>query len=344
MIKTGSYMYIRGTNMEVGVRRTNPNVPYAMCVFRYGVRYWNGDKSWKEPYTEVEQIIPTICLTHKCDFDLMRGKLKKKFTHSTLLHDMPDEEGLFDIIQNPDVYDITQCGSKYFHIIKGPTPEHLLKRKPDSLSIFGLQQLTFPFKSYDSATGVVTFDTRPKRQAHISVLRRKRTMALGKPWVWPYYVKPPPYDWGYIRGSNVRVHVVIPHDDISLYKVFSKGILCLWLPNDMICQKRPLDPRCINDLTLLNIGNIYINGLPHPFRAYSANERAHQGLEQPYIYAVCRVGEATEWWRVDTDSVHMQPKKDYDYLLYYKPEEAEAWLADYLRRKKHITRLPIAVY
>ena len=330
MIKTGSYAYIRGTNIEVGVRHASkdPEQPFACCVFRFGVRYGH-HRSTVPPYKVVIVQIPTVCLTRKCDFDLMRGKLKKKFKHSTLEQPMPDKEGLFNTMQDPDVYDIIPCGKKFFHLIKGPTPDHILKPKPYKLSIFGIEQLAFPFKSYDSATGICTFNTRPKRQAHISVLRRHYTMEKGSI-LWRKALTQP-LDVGYIRGSNIRVLVLIPYDDISYYKIRtsnSEHTMALWLPNKEITTQfvEHEEPR-----NLQFIGNVYVNGLPHPFKAYSGNASC--------LFVRCD-GDLR---RVHPDHAFRQPKKEYDYLLDYKTSEAAAWQADQERRRKHITRFPIAV-
>lgn len=345
MAKTGSYMYIRGTNIEVGIRRvsSDPENPYAQCVFRHGTLIWPRGKSSVNTIKHVIQKIPICCLTSTPDFDIRRGRLKKDFKHSVLEYAMPDKEGLFHTQTDPHLYDIFPCGKKFFHIMKGPTKEHIAPdEKPRQLSIYGMIGLTFPVKFFEN--DIVTFNTRPVRMAHVSVVRKKHTMAfLGKHSSrWPYPTK---LEFGFIKGSWIAVSTVIQHDDISLYKLRSNKTKIIWLPNSLIVSRGPHlkhKASTLKDLAPIpNIEHVYINGLPTPFKPYARKELVHKGLSHEHIFAV--LGD--DIYLVATKHITLEPKREYEYLLQYRYTERLEWKADNERRMQDMRRRlrPIAV-
>lgn len=337
-------MFIRGTNIEVGIRRVSvdPEQPYAQCVFRFGKKIWPKGKSKINPIKHVVQKIPFCCLTDKPDFDIRRGTLKQNFKHSTLEYDMPKQEGLFDTPTDPHLYDIFQCGSKFFHIMKGPTKEHILTKEPRKLSIYGLQELTFPFDYYEN--GVITFNTKPVRKAHISVVRLTHTMAsLGKHTaMWPH---PTCTDIGYIKGTSIGVSIVIQHDDISLYKLSCNDVKTMWLPNSLVNRGGTTfnnKASALEDLSPIpGIKHVYANGLHLPLRPYARKELVHKGLTHEHIYVV--LGNTI--CLIAKDYITLQPSKEYEYLLQYKFNEALKWRADNQRRRRDMRKRlrPIAV-
>ena len=347
MIKTGSYMYIRGTNIEVGIRRVSkdPENPYAQCVFRQGVRIYKKGKANINPKKHIMQKIPIPCLTATCDFDTRRGQLKKSFKYTTLEHRMPLKEGLFDVPTDPHLYDVHPCGSKFFHIMKGPTTEHLFTKKTLKLSIYGIYELTFPVLSYDAATGVCTFNTRPKRKAHVSVLRNTGTMNfLGKHCgKWPHVSDL--VDVGFLKGSTIPVSIVIEHEDISLFKVRADDLIAFWIPHKEVQRNSTAYEHkafVADDLVPLN-KEIYVNGLPVPFQAYTTKEDKHKGFSHTHVYAVHEVNSKKYAWLVGTDHIDTKPKEDYKYLLHYKINEFMAFVSDLRRREAHMKTCPIAV-
>lgn len=355
MIRAGSYMYIKGTNIEVGIRRVSddPENPFAQCVFRYGQKIWKKGKSRVNPRKHIVQKIPFQCLTHTCDLDLRRHKLKSSFTYSTLEHKMPKAEGLFDEKKDPDIYDIYACGSKYFHIMKGPTPEHIFKfGTPKQLSIFGIEELTFPLCNFEPTSQMCIFNTKPKRVAHISVVRPNITMAfLGKHTNrWPHArvstaFDSRPTEIGYIRGTSIPVSCIIEETHISYYNITGTDIN-MWLPNEEVCCLWP-NFKCNDDIEeLISVKKImYVNGLPYPYQIYALpNNDIHKGKpsSSPYLFAMYK-GNGRCFRAVKVEHLHDQIKSEYTYLKTYRTDEAFLWKADHVDRLKKLTSKPIAV-
>jgi hypothetical protein len=350
-------MYIKGTNIEVGIRRvsSDPDNPFAQCVFRYGHKIWKKGKSRINPRKHIVQKIPFKCLTHSCDIDLRRHKLKETFTYSKLQHKMPKAEGLFDEEKDPDIYHIYPCGTKYLHIMKGPTPEHIFKRgcTPQQLSIFGIEELTFPFHSFEPNTKMCIFNTKPKRVAHISVVRSNNTMAfLGRHTNrWPHARVSTAFDTrpteiGYIRGTSVPVSCIIEKADISYYKITGTEA-CMWLPNEEVCCLCP-NFECSEDVDELipvegKIG--YINGLPYPFQIYALpSNDVHKGKpsSSPYLFAMFK-GGTNSFRAVKAEHIQDSIKPSYKYLENYRPNDAFSWKLDHANRLKKLNTKPIAV-
>lgn len=357
MTKVGSYMYIKGTNIEVGVRRvsSDPENPFAQCVFRYGRKIWKKGKSRVNPRKHIVQKIPFYCLTDTCDLDLRRHKLKDSFTFSQLQHKMPTSEGLFDEKKDPDIYDIYNCGSKYFHIMKGPTPEHIFKlgHTPRQLTIFGIEELSFPFHSYEPNSQMCIFNTKPRRVAHISVVRTHTTMAfLGRHTNrWPHARVSTAFDIrpteiGYIRGTSVPVSCIIEEKLVSYYKIAGTDIT-MWLPNEEVCCLWP-NLNCDDDIDeLIPVKDMvkYVNGLPYPFQIYALpSNDIHKGKasSSPYLFVMCKSGDEKCLRTVKIEHLHDHIHPEYAYLEDYKPEEALQWKFDHAKRLKMKIK-PIAV-
>lgn len=351
-------MYIKGTNIEVGIRRvsSDPENPYAQCVFRYGQKIWKKGKSRINPRKHILQKIPFPCLTHTCDLDLRRHVLKKSFTFSQLEHKMPALEGLFDEKKDPDIYDIYPCGSKYFHIMKGPTSEHIFKlgHTPNQLSIFGVQELTFPLLTFEPNSEMCIFNTKPKRVAHISVVRLSNTMSfLGKHTNrWPHARVSTAFDIrpteiGYLRGTNIPVSCIIEDALVSFYKITGTDI-SMWLPNEEICCLWP-DFTCDDDVDeLVPVRGMikYINGLPYPFQIYALPENdVHKGkpANSPFLFAMFRSSSGNILRAVKVSHITDDIKPTYKYLENYKANEAFSWKSDHANRLQNLNTQPIAV-
>lgn len=350
-------MYIRGTNIEVGIRRvsSDPENPYAQCVFRYGRKIWKKGKSRVNPCKHIVQKIPFFCLTHTCDLDLRRHKLKNSFTYTTLQMKMPKKEGLFDTRLDPETYDIYPCGSKFFHIMKGPTPEHIFSIiQPQQLSIYGIQELTFPFHYYEPNSKMIVFNTKPKRVAHISVVRSSMTMAfLGKHTNrWPHARVSTAFDMrpteiGYIRGSNIPVSCIIEDPLVSLYKIAGTDIT-MWLPNEEVCCLWP-NFDCSDDIEqLVKVQRqpMYLNGLPYAFDIYALkNNDIHKGKpsSSKFVFIMCKSDDARCTRAVRAKHLSHRIKEEYAYLKNYKAKEAHAWKKDNEKRLDNLHCKPIAV-
>ena len=341
MIKTGSYAYIKGTNIEVGIRRVSidPNNPYAQCVFRYGRRKFKKNKSKVNPIKQILQKIPFHCLTSKCDFDLRRGRLKNNFTHTTLELHMPQKEGLFDEQHDPDLYDIYPCGSKFMHIMKGPTAEHLFDiiSQTQKLYIFGLHELNLPLKIFDTQSGVCTFNTTPKWMAHVSVLRKNCTMAyLGKHTNrWPHTsVSQNPTEIGFLKGTGIQVSLLIEDKLISYYKINADTLIAFWIPNELVTtEPQQIEQGHAGDVKPLG-KHIYLHGLPTKFKAYTNNGITYAGLTQnKKIYC----------WPVRQEYISNSIHPKFQYLTQFRFHDVLTWRCDHKRRMQHQRAYPIAI-
>lgn len=345
MIKTGTYAYIKGTNIEVGIRRVSidPNNPYAQCVFRYGRRKFKKNKSKVNPIKQILQKIPLHCLTLQCDFDLRRGRLKHNFTHTTLELPMPRKEGLFDEQHDADLYDIYPCGSKFMHIMKGPAAEHvfdLLSQTP-KLYVFGLQELKLPVKIFDTQSGVCTFNTTPKWMAHVSVLRRTCTMAhLGKHTNrWPHAVVSPymnttPAEIGFLQGTGMQVSLLIQDERISYYKVNADALIAFWIPNELVTtETQCIEQGHAGDVKPLE-KDIYLHGLPTKFRAYTNNGITYAGIVHE---------KKLHCWPVKQEYISNSIHPELEYLKQFRFNDVLTWRCDHKRRTQHQRAYPIAI-
>ena len=372
-------MYIKGTNIEVGVRRvsTDPLFPYAACTFRYGRHRWKRSRSKASPIRIVVQKIPFACLTPTCDFD--RRQQLKNLTPHLLLSDRHHiknalRENLKRRRKDPNLYNISYEHGAYFHMLKGMTEQWLHLHKPKNVySIFGIKELTFPFKHFDYDTKVVTFNTTPVRKAHMSVLRTFCSMphlrGHSQKWSWgtvslrnnPGYV-----ELGYICGTSIAVSAFI-QDEISLFKMQTQdhSTLCQWIPNTEVTTRMP----CFHDDMQEDLqpieqfkDGVYINGLPfkffglapldHPIHTDAllwqrekqkyddAEYEADIQKQMQFIY----VQSGVSIWRVYLKNVTKAPADTYAYLEYYRQDDKMKYVHDYRQRSNELQKYrPVAV-
>jgi hypothetical protein len=293
MITAGSYMYIKGTNIEVGVRKVskNPNFPIAACTFRYGRYRWMNAKqrmySRRDPIHLQVQKIPFACLTHTSDFT-KRNYLKRSFAAGEQCPlDTPKvQEALFVKEEKPYYKTIMKTKKGYFVLLKAMTAKHFTIGEKNTYSIFGLKELTFPFKYFDEESQVVVFDTEPVRKAHISVIRDYKSMLHlgGHSQSWQsdwnsvsYRDMLTPVDSAYIAGTSIRVHTLIQGDNISFCKMntyYNKyDILTQWIPHLELSTHEPHFSEKWDNKHFVRIehgilsNGVYVNGLPFKFIA-----------------------------------------------------------------------------
>lgn len=290
MITPGSYMFIRGTNIEVGIRRvsSDPLSPYAACTFRYGRYRWNHAQkrcySTRDPIHIQVQKIPFACLSSSCDFS-RRGYLRNSFDPGEACPRMEHvDEGLYVEELLPCYRVIHKSSSKYFVLLKSMTKHHFSVGEQNVYSIWGLKELTFPFKYFDSDRQVVVFDTEPVRKAHISVVRPYKSMAhLGghsQRWSrsWKrdsFHSMSTPVDMAYVAGTSIVAHTLIQGEEVSFCKMNTYynnyDILTQWIPNKELTTLPPKfgsSGRFMKRITegYLSSG-VYVNGLPYRFLA-----------------------------------------------------------------------------
>lgn len=276
----GSYMYIKGTDIEVGVSRVSfdPMQPYALCRVRLGIKKKHL-KSALTPQSMRSLKIPTVCLSK------YPGIKCKKLTYDTLPIVVPEHlkplfrnnsltEGKYEEKKHKhDLYEVTSTligGKEYFmHLLKPLTPE-LAGIGNKVLSIFGIRGLTYRVKSFDEKNQIVTFDTMPVRRAHASVLRQTYTMEHlgGHTFRWEHTPKSlrtckNPVDWGFIAGSNIHAMTSVYDKACSMYRV---GKEFMRIPIEEITTDEP--QVCAQDEDLVTVfPRVYLNGLPYPFHA-----------------------------------------------------------------------------
>ena len=293
MVQPGRYMYIKGTNIEVGIRRVsyNPDFPYAACTFRYGRYRWiNAQQrmySKRDPIHLQVQKIPFDCLTEVCDFT-KRGHLKPSFKpeEECPLNVPKVEEGIYVDEEQPYYQTLRRDNNKFFVLLKSMTSKHFQLGEQNTYSIFGLKELTFPFKYFDEDTQVITFDTEPVRKAHISVVRSYKSMAhLGghsQSWKSSWNRRSCrntkiAVDVAYIAGTSIIAHTLIQGKTISFCKMntyYSKyDILTQWIPNHELTTQAPVFSENGDDKLFVRIKEgalsrgVFVNGLPYKFIA-----------------------------------------------------------------------------
>jgi hypothetical protein len=247
MINVGSYYFLKGTNIEVGVRNVSrdPAHPYALCAFRHG------RKTARTPARKmILQKVPLQCLTQEHAFD-KRAQLKKSF--------VPCDPVSQEISStNADATDTT-------------------------LYVWGLQTLALSKKDFNTETGVMTFKTTPTRKAHVSVLRTHCTMPhlKGHTHTWDWSLEslandPTPVEHGYIVGTTIPVSCFI-QSEISLFKITKD--LSAWIPNTHVTTQ--LDN--LGSVARLTQGSpAYVHGLPIEFTAYGGDENITVGIGREY--------------------------------------------------------------
>lgn len=291
MITPGSYMFIRGTNIEVGIRRVSSDTmsPYAACTFRYGRYRWNHAQkrmySQRDPIHLQVQKIPFACLSKTCAFT-KRGALRSTYDPGepcpTLTENV--DEGLYVDEMQPYYNLIHKRNQKYFVLLKAMSKSNFRVGEQNVYSIFGLKELTFPLKYWNADRQVVVFDTEPVRKAHISVVRPYKSMAHlgGHSQRWSRAWKSVSYrnvstavDMGYVAGTSIAVHTLIQGEDVSFCKLNTYynnyDILTMWVPHVEITTEAPKfnsDPAHMKRIVEGYLSNgVYVNGLPYRFIA-----------------------------------------------------------------------------
>ena len=274
MIRVG-YYYLLGTNIEVGVRRVSKAGKFAVITFRHGKHHF-GMRGMKpkdkliQAKVHKQIVVPCGILTKKCSFT-KRGKLKAK-------------NGDFHLDgENPPPLDL-----KKDFLIWGVIPGRV--------------------KSYDKINQVVTFNTTPRRRAHVSVLRNN-------PFPQPSFdsrvpTEKKPVDLGFLTGTNLEVKMLLEAPRISLYRV---GQSASWIPHELITSSKGVEEYQATSYN--TIGEKFLFGFI-PVEAYTA-----EGTDN----ILFRLGKSVFW----TKREHVQDTKGkLRYLCDFRKEEKEAYLQD----------------
>ena len=279
-------MYVKGTDIEVGVTRVSydPHYPYAMCTLRLGIKKKYLKRSPLKPISVRYIKIPYVCLSkfpsiryNKLMYDAIMMPLEPGLEH-LFQKSSPLTEGKYEESPLPHakLYEIipTDIDGKrfYMHLLKPLNPTFAGIGKSRSFSVFGIPELTYRIKKYDASSKIVTFDTSPIRRAHVSVLRQAKTMNHlgGHSYRWDYSTvslkdQTLPVDWGWIAGTNIHIKTCIHDPRVSLYKWDKKNVFC-WIPIEEVTTQQPAFGS-IESSTVVVFSEIYVNGLPFPFEA-----------------------------------------------------------------------------
>ena len=271
-ITAGSYVYIRGTNIEIGIQRVCAGGTLALVRFRNGKRAAARLKPHQRKARArllVSQKIPIACLTHKSAFT-KRGLLQKDFQPL-----LPLQSEL-------------------------PSPA-VKKNKQKSLHVWGLKEIAYTVKSFDRKTGIVTFAVIPTRRAHVSVLRYTVTQPLVAPLQRRISLlgDPAPAEVLYFPGANFPMKIVIEDSEISLYKISQKTFQ--WIPNAMLSTLCACEGKLLEDEDALEpLGTLYLHGLV-PLEVFREGENCFvkiDGIFRTVVASVLTVADpALEYLR-----------------------------------------------
>lgn len=372
----GSYMYIKGTDIEVGVTRVSydPLNPYAMCTLRLGIK----KKYLKNSSLKTISIryikIPYICLSkfpsikyNRLMYDAIMlpsdPTLEPLFQKSSPLREGKLEESM---LPHGELYEVVKThidGKQYYmHILKPLNPTLAGVGKCRSFSIFGIPELTYRMKKYDSSSKIVTFDTSPVRRAHVSVLRQSKTMQHlgGHTYRWDYSTvslkgQTAPVDWGWIAGTSIHVKTCIHHPQVSLFKWNKKDIFH-WVPIQEVTTQQPTFGMMEKN-TVTVFPEVYVNGLPIPFEAKAPidhpihknpiqflhdQQRAYPTAEysrgMQKNLAVIMIVLQHQSWLAHVKNLTLQPSAKYRHLLHHRAEDKQIYVADYLDRAADMKR------
>ena len=363
-------MYIKGTNIEVGVTRVSydPLKPYAMCTLRLGIKKKHLKNSSLKPISQRYFKIPFICLSK-----FPGVKYNRLMYDATLLPEDPRIEPLFQKrsplvegryekapLPHKELYEIVKTtidGKQYYmHILKPLNPTLAGVGKSTSFSVFGIPELTYRLKKYDPASKIVTFDTYPVRRAHVSVLRQCQTMKHlgGHSYRWDHAAvsltnQKVPMDWGWISGTNIHVKTCIHDPDVSLYK-WDKRNIFQWIPIEVITTKQTAFKHIEhNTITVFPI--IYVNGLPFPFEArahidhpihrnpikYLQDEKdkyplAEYDKETQKKHDVVQIVFKHHSWFAHVKCLTLYPRAEYIQYTHHRTDDMQAYVADYMER------------
>ena len=372
----GSYMYVKGTNIEVGITRVSfdPLNPYAMCTLRLGIKKKHLKNSSLKTISNRYIKIPFVCLSK------FSGIKYNKLTYdATMLPKDPSLEPLFQkssrlregkledkLLPHSDLYEVvkTRIGDKqyYMHILKPLNPTLAGIGKCRSFSVFGIPELTYRMKSYDSSSNIVTFDTHPVRRAHVSVLRQSKTMKHlgGHTYRWSYNSvslkgQTLPVDWGWIAGTSIHVKTCIHDPQFSLYKLGKKELFH-WIPIQEITTQQPTFGPTDNS-TIMVFPKIYVNGMPIPFEARAPIDHPihqhpikflHQQTrlfpkeehcrDEQKKHSVVMIVLQHQTWLAHVKNLSLEPRAEYRHLLHHRAEDKQIYVADYMDRTADMKR------
>lgn len=372
----GSYMYIKGTDIEVGVTRVSydPLNPYAMCTLRLGIKKKYLKHSSLKTISNRYIKVPYICLSkfpsikyNRLMYDAVLlpsdPMLEPLFRKSSPLREGKLEDAP---LPHADLYEIVPTnidGKQYYmHILKPLNPTLAGIGKCRSFSIFGIPELTYRMKKYDSSSKIVTFDTSPVRRAHVSVLRQCKTMKHlgGHTYRWDYSTvslkgQTLPVDWGWIAGTNIHIKTCIYHPEASLYKWDNRDIFH-WIPIQEVTTQQPTFSS-VQKNTVTVFPEIYINGLPIPLEAkapidhpihqnpirFLHEERskypaAEYPREEQKDHAVVTIVFQHQTWLAHVKNLTLQPRAEYEQYLHYRAEDTQNYVADFMDRAADLKR------
>ena len=372
----GGYMYIKGTDIEVGVTRVSydPLNPYAMCTLRLGIKKKYLKNSSLKTISNRYIKIPYVCLSkfpsikyNRLMYDAIMlppdPVLEPLFKKSSSLREGKLEDAP---LPHANLYEIVPTnidGKQYYmHILKPLNPTLAGIGKCRSFSIFGIPELTYRMKKYDSSSKIVTFDTSPVRRAHVSVLRQCKTMKHlgGHTYRWDYSTvslkgQSLPVDWGWIAGTNIHIKTCIHHPEASLYKLDKKDIFH-WVPIQEVTTQQPSFGTVYKNTTIV-FPEIYLNGLPIPFEARAPIDHPihknpisflheEQGAYplQEYSknvqkeHAVVQIVLKHQTFLAHVKNLTLQPRADYQQYLHFRTEDKQNYVADYMDRAADLKR------
>ncbi len=372
----GGYMYIKGTDIEVGIARVSydPLCPYAMCTIRLGIKKKHLKNSPLKTISNRYIKIPFVCLSkfsslkyNKLLYDATMipqdDNIEHLFHRSSMLTEGRYEEKLHPHI---DLYEVVQTkidGKQfYMHILRPLNPSLAGIGKCRSFSIFGIPELTYRMKKYDPSSKIVTFDTSPLRRAHVSVIRQSKTMKHlgGHTYRWDYGPvslrnQCLPVDWGWIAGTNIHVKTCIHHSDMSLFK-WGKTCIFRWVPIQEITTQQPAFGS-MEQCTVVVFPQIYVNGLPYPFVAKApASHPIHanpikflqdQKDAYPAIeydkhvqrqHAFLTIISQNHTWIAHVKNLSLHPRAEYACCSHHRAEDKQVYIADYMDRSADLKR------
>lgn len=369
-------MYIKGTDIEVGVARVSydPLHPYAMCTIRLGIKKKHLKNSPLKTISNRYIKIPFVCLSKFSSVKYNRllydatmipydRNIEHLFQRKSALTEGKYEESLHPREDLYEVVKTTLDGKQYYmHILRPLNPTLAGVGTCRSFSIFGIPELTYRMKKYDSLSKIVTFDTSPIRRAHVSVLRQTKTMKHlgGHTYRWDYgpvslRKQHFPLDWGWIAGTDIHVKTCIHHQDISLFK-WGKTDIFQWIPIQEITTQQPAFGT-MEQSTVVVFPKIYVNGLPYPFVAKApASHPIHANpvhflQEQQDAYpaveysrnvqvqhAFLTIVSHNHTWLAHVKNLSLQPRAEYAGCSHHRAEDRQVYVADYMDRTADLKR------
>ena len=372
----GGYMYIKGTDIEVGIARVSydPLHPYAMCTIRLGIKKKYLKNSPLKTISNRYIKIPFVCLSkfssvkyNKLLYDAVMipydHDIEHMFQSSSMLTEGKYEENMHP---RSDLYEVVKTnidGKQYYmHILRPLSPSLAGIGKSRSLSIFGIPELTYRMKKYDPVSKIVTFDTSPLRRAHVSVLRQSKTMKHlgGHTYRWDYGPvslrnQHLPLDWGWIAGTNIHVKTCIHHTNMSLFKL-GKSDIFQWIPIQEITTQQPAFGS-MGLSTKVVFSKIYVNGLPFPFVAKApVSHPIHanpikflQDQKETYPaveydrqmqiqHAFITIVLQNHTWLAHVKNLTLEPRAEYAECSHHRIEDKHVYVADYMDRSADLKR------